>query len=73
MSDTQSYCPHTRQALVTLDSAEGNYLGEQSTRGGREPLAVSSGPVRLSGFPGLESAGPMKQQMTQPAPLAFQM
>ena len=73
MSDTQSYCPHTRQALVTLDSAEGNYLGEQSTRGGREPLAVSSGPLLLSGFPGLESTGPTKQQMTQSAPLAFWM
>ena len=58
---------------MTLESAEGSCPGEQPTRGGREPLAVSSGPVRLSGFPGLESAGPMKQQMTQPAPLAFQM
>ena len=73
MSDTQSYCPHTRQALVTLDSAEGSCPGERPTHGGGEPLTVSSGPVRLSGFPGLESAGPMKQQMTQPAPLAFWM
>ena len=59
MSNTQSYCPHTRQALVTLDSAEGSCPGEQPTCGGREPLAVSSGPLRLSGFPGLESAGAM--------------
>ena len=73
MSNTQSYCPHTRQALVTLESAEGSCPGEQPTRGGREPLAVSSGPVRLSGFSGLEAAGPTKQQMIQPAPLAFQM
>ena len=28
MSNTQSYCPHTRQALVTLDSAEGSCPGE---------------------------------------------
>ena len=27
MSNTQSYCPHTRQALVTLDSAEGAARG----------------------------------------------
>ena len=73
MSNTQSYCPHTRQALVTLDSAEGSCLGERPTHGGREPLVASSGPVRLSGSPGLESAGAMKQQMTQPAPLAFWM
>ena len=73
MSNTQSYCPHTRQALVTLDSAEGSCPGEQPTCGGREPLAVSSGPLRLSGVPGLESAGPTKRQMTQPAPLAFWM
>ena len=73
MSNTQSYCPHTRQALVTLDSAEGSCPGEQPTHSGREPLALSSGPVQLSGFPGLESAGPTKQQMTQPAPLAFWM
>ena len=71
MSDTQSYCPHTRQALVTFNSAEGTCLGEQPTRGGGEPLAASSGPVQLSGFPGFESAGPTKQQMTQPALLAF--
>ena len=73
MSDTQSYCPHTRQALVTLDSAEGSCPGEQPTHSGREPLALSSGPVQLSGFPGLESAVPTKQQMTQPAPLTFRM
>ena len=73
MSNTQSYCPHTRQALVTLDRAEGSCPGERPTHGGRVPLPVSSGPVRLSGFPGLESVGPTKQQMTQPAPLAFQM
>ena len=73
MSNTQSYCPHTREALVTLDSAEGSCLGERPTHGGREPLVASSGPVRLSGSPGLESAGPMKKQMTQPAPLAFWM
>ena len=73
MRDTQSYCPHTRQALVTLDSAEGSCLGEQPTHGGGEPLTALSGPVRLSGFVSLESAGPTKQQMTQPAPLAFRM
>ena len=73
MNYTQSYCPHTRQAFVTLDSAEGSCLGEQPTRGGGEPLAALSGPVRLSGFPGLESPGPKKQQMTQPALLAFRM
>ena len=73
MSNTQSYCPHTRQALVTLDSAEGSCPGQRPTRGGGEPLAASSGPLRLSGFPGLESAGPTKQQMTQPAALAFRM
>ena len=73
MSDTQSYCPQARQALVPLDRAEGSCPGERPTRGGGEPLAVSSGPVRLSGFPGLESSGPTKQQMTQPAPLAFRM
>ena len=73
MSNTQSYCSHTRQALVTLNSAEGSCLGEQPTRGGGEPLTALSGPVRLSGFPGLQSAGPKKQQMTQPAPLAFLM
>ena len=72
MSDTQSYCPHTRQALVSLDSAERSCPGEWPTHGGGEPLAVSSGPVWLSGFPGPESPGPTKQQMTQPAPLAFQ-
>ena len=38
MSNTQSYCPHTRQALVTLDSAEGSCPGEQPTCGGGEPL-----------------------------------
>ena len=73
MSNTQSYCPHTREALVTLDSAEGSCLGEQLTHSGRETLALSSGPVGLSGFPDLQSAGPKKQQVTQPAPLAFLM
>ena len=27
MSNTQSYCPHTRQALVTLDSTEESWQG----------------------------------------------
>ena len=56
-----------------LDSAEGSCPGEQPTLGGGEPLAASSGPVRLSGSPGLESAGPTKQQVTQPAALAFRI
>ena len=73
MSNTQSYCPHIRQALVTLNSAEGSCPGKQLTHSGRETLALSSGPVGLSGFPDLQSAGPKKQRMTQPAPLAFLM
>ena len=27
MSNTQSYCPHTRQALVTLDNTEESWQG----------------------------------------------
>ena len=65
--------PHVKEPGYLNYPREGSCPGERPTHGGRVPLPVSSGPVWLSGFPGLESVGPTKQQMTQPAPLAFRM